>query len=185
MIEERKDVMWYEWYYQVSNFWNMRSVKWWRIRILKQWICCRWYSIVRLCKDWVKKTIRIHRLVAIAFINNPNNYKEINHKNGIKTDNRIENLERCTRSENMKHMYLTSWIKKDCSHLRKKIEQYSLYFKHITSWEMIQDAADFTWINRNLISACLHWRQKTAWWFIWRFNNDTILSPDFKFRNEN
>jgi hypothetical protein len=63
------------------------------------------YLRITLSKDGVNKRISIHRLVAKTFIGNPQEKKAVNHKNGIKTDNRVENLEWVTHSENEIHSY--------------------------------------------------------------------------------
>lgn len=63
------------------------------------------YLRVCLCKDSVKRGFAVHRLVASAFIPNPNGKAEVNHINGDRADNRAENLEWVTRSENERHAY--------------------------------------------------------------------------------
>lgn len=77
-------------------------------RLLKTQTNHRGYPQVRLSIDCKKKTMTVHRAVAFAFLGTPTKKNmEVNHKNGVKTDNRAENLEWVSRSENMKHLHRT------------------------------------------------------------------------------
>jgi hypothetical protein len=105
MSEIWKDIKGYEGRYEISNLGNVRSIRLTKSVILKASDRGNGYLAVSLCMNNIKTTKNIHSLIAQAFIPNISNKREINHINGIKTDNRIENLEWCTSSENSKHAY--------------------------------------------------------------------------------
>lgn len=106
IMEEWKFIPGYENMYLASNLGNVKSLqKRTRsgTRVLKSTISNAGYMLIDLVKDSKVKKHSVHRLVALSFIPNPENKSQVNHINGIKTDNRSENLEWNTRSENQLH----------------------------------------------------------------------------------
>ncbi|CNL44451.1 NUMOD4 motif [Yersinia enterocolitica] len=104
MTKEWRDVVGYEDHYKVSSQGEILGP---RGLVLKGGINSRGYNYVILSKNNIQVNRVVHRLVAKAFLDNPKDKVDVNHLNGIKTDNRIENLEWATRSENIKHAYAT------------------------------------------------------------------------------
>jgi hypothetical protein len=123
MSVEWKPVVGYEGYYEVSNAGEVRSVDRYvkhphggvmlrKSKTMKTNKNKYGYVDVRLGKEGVEKAHLIHRLVAMAFLDNAEDKPQVNHKNGNKSDNRLENLEWATLSENRLHAYRE--LKSDC-----------------------------------------------------------------------
>lgn len=185
MINEKeiwKDVPGYDGVYQVSSIGRVRSVT--RVikhgdhkrtsygTILIQYVTVWGYMGIGFYKDRKRKCHPIHRLVAIAFIPNPENKKQVNHKNGIKTDNRIENLEWATPHENISHAFSNglSFVKRGSgNHFAKAIVQYDLKGNFVAKYGCAMDAyRKHGYHSSNLSKACKK-KIKTAYGFIWNY----------------
>ncbi len=125
------------------------------------------YRFVALSNHGKGKQFSVHRLVAKAFVDNPNGYDEVNHKDGDKSNNNAENLEWCTRSQNNAHavknglrdigkMQSVAW------EANRKPVIFSLEGKEIARFRSTKDAADMTGISRSSISACLNGRNRSC-----------------------
>lgn len=163
-MEVWKDVVWYEWLYQVSNIGRVKRII--RSELIMKSCSSNWYSIVNLSKDKKKKIIKIHRLVAQAFLLNPSNKPQVNHINWVRNDNRVENLEWVTNSENLKHMYdVLNYV----CHCNTKIAQFTIEWVFIRYWNSIKHASETLWISKSWISKNLRWKQRVSKWFIWKY----------------
>ena len=101
MMEEWKEIPGYEGLYEVSNMGNVRNVR--RNTLLRLTKTNKGYIQVGLSKNGILTVLKVHRLVAQAFLPNPDNLPMINHKDEDKTNNRVENLEWCDHKYNMNY----------------------------------------------------------------------------------
>lgn len=119
------------------------------------------YLKIKLLKKGEAKSFFIHRIIAVAFIPNPENKPQVNHINGIKADNRIENLEWCTASDNLKHAYNTGLQPKDRNIKRISdspnaipVYQYDMSGNLIRQWGSLFEAHLTGLYNKSGISEC-------------------------------
>ena len=117
-----------------------------------------------------KVSLCIHRLVAQAFLPNPNNYKVVNHINGVKTDNGVKNLEWCSYQQNAIHAWETGL--NNSSAMDKEVNQYSLFNEYIRSYKSCAEATRLTGINH--IHCAAKGARKSAGGYLWKFTNDNV-----------
>lgn len=193
MKEIWKDIPNYEGYYQASNLGKIRSLNR-KVNcgitsnkqvLRKGKVLCahpnlRKYLTVVLSINNKQKTFTVHRLIAKTFIPNPNNYPQINHIDGNKNNNCVNNLEWCTSKQNIKHSWDNKLSKtyihpkgkltKYSATLCKKVDQFDLQNNFIKTFKSISEASRIMNCSVSNIKDCCHKKQKTAKGFIWKFH---------------
>ena len=187
-----KPVKGYENIYEVSNLGKLKSFD----RYVKGKYQNKYFMSGKLFKDnitskrykqvglrnnnGIRKMYSVHRLVAIAFISNPKNKPQVNHIDGNKKNNNVNNLEWCTASENLKHSYKNGFHKSP-THMKNRIGknsnnykpviQYDIFLNYIKEYWGGLDAENQTGIKRSCISRVCNGILNTAGGYIWKFKD--------------
>lgn len=178
MQEIWKDVVGYEGIYKVSNFGNVMSFQ----PNCKSAQCLTpfdngGYFRVTLIKNRKRTNHLVHRLVADAFIPNPENKEAVNHIDGCKTNNRVDNLEWVTKGENTRHAikiglrsaYVPRGVNRPKRYRSRKVYQYDKDGNLIKEWNGAVDAANDLGLNPNCIYRCCAGKRATHGGFGWKY----------------
>lgn len=176
-----KDIKGYEGLYQVSNFGRIKSLSRTmnnrfggeaqlkeRIRKLYKY---QGYFRVALCKNCIQKSYNVHRLVAQAFIPNPDNLPIINHKDENPSNNHVENLEWCTHQYNNCYGTVRERLSKaqlNCPSKSKTVYQYDLHYNLIKVWPSAAECRR-SGFSQGHICACCRGERKTHKGFHWSY----------------
>lgn len=175
-----KDVPSYEGLYQVSNYGRVKSLSrkaynhFTKERIMTQVTTKKGYKQVRLHNGKKSQGFRVHRLVANTFISNSDNKPQVNHIDGNKQNNCVDNLEWVTPKQNMRHA-VDNGLLRDVSGNHnpncKTINQYDLNGNFIKQWKSMYEIHKELGINRHSIRNCCTGVLKTSHNYIWRYKD--------------
>ena len=179
MSEIWKDIAGYEGFYQVSNLGRIRSldrevrcsnsIRFYCGRVLSCGMDNHGYMRVILARAGKHKCRQVHRLVAEAFILNPDNLPEVNHKDENPTNNCADNLEWCSKIYNLE--YGTGRARSMQAQHRKPVQQFDLCGNLVAEFESVSNAARFIGKPKDAaaITKCCVGKHRTAYGYIWRY----------------
>ena len=168
MKEIWKDIKDYEGLYMVSNWGRVKSIKFGKERILKPVTNSSGYLSVKLCKDGKVKAFTVHRLVAEAFLPNPDNLPCVNHKDENKQNNNVSNLEWCNCKYNINY---GTGIERRSKKKSKPVLQYTLDGEFVREWESATQAEKEGGFNNGHIIAVCGGKRNNHKGYIWRYKN--------------
>lgn len=177
MIEEWKDVLGFEGFYQVSSEGNVRSVdrkyvtsngkeRFYKGKLLTPSDAGKGYKNVMLSAKGRRATPRVCRIVAEAFVPNPKNLPQVNHKDENKSNDRADNLEWCTAKYNTNY---GTGLKRRSQKISKKVLQFDLDGNLIAEWESISAAGKTLGIDGSHITRCCKGKLFKSGGYRWKY----------------
>ena len=163
-MEKWKSIAGYEGLYEVSNLGRVRSLKFGKTKILTPKNNGIGYFQVGLRKDGISKYLLVHRLVANAFIPNPQNLKTVNHIDEDKSNNNVSNLEWMSQTDNINYGTRTA----RCSKQVQKFDKQTGAL--LATFQAAREAERRTGIAQSSICACCKDRLKSAGGYVWRYS---------------
>lgn len=183
--EEWRDVIGYEGLYMVSNLGRVKRLSYVMKNVSGSYVVPeklrsiqtnpQGYSSLVLWKNNKHHVVTVHRLVAMAFIPNPNNYPHINHLDSDRANPKADNLEWCTRSHNMRWAYDTNNMRSKLNpprgeehHRSVRVAMISKSGEQIKTFACISDAAREIGVVVGSISNCINGKSKSSGGYIWK-----------------
>lgn len=185
MKEIWKDIVGYEGRYQISNLGNVLCLNYkntHKPHLLSIFTTKTGYNQIHLTKANKQSRFFVHVLVAKAFIPNPYNKPQVNHIDGNKQNNCVDNLEWVTAKENIEHAMQNGLIRSikyfdafaSRHTINESVLQYDLHGNFIKKWKYLIEASKYYQCDPNLIKKCMKGYTKSAKGFIWKENTNPI-----------
>lgn len=171
-------------YYAVSNLGNVKSTcrhinnGAWTLedKPMKQYINNHGYKYVVFSVLGKRKYVRVHRLVATAFVPNPNHFNQVNHIDGNKLNNNPYNLEWCSLEYNVSHAHKNGLIQ----HKSRKIYQFDMSGAFVKEWDSMKSIQKHFGVKPDFIYAACGSNGKSAYGFLWSYESHYTLTANIR-----